>query len=108
MSKDNIEFVSGDNWGGWRTKTTPEEIARKEEERQQMGERIRNQEPLPHGVYESSDFKQGLNRGVFMTVKHILGELRNEIESVSNPMMVDAEFLDGLNRAIEIIDEHYK
>jgi hypothetical protein len=35
-------------------------------------------------------------------------KIRKEIEKVSNPMMVDKEYLDGLERAIEILlDEHY-
>lgn len=77
------------------------------EEWETAGEKIRNQEPL-NTVYESSDFKQGLNRGVWMTVNHILGALRQEIKDVSEPMMVDKEYIDGLERAIEKIEEHYK
>ena len=35
-------------------------------------------------------------------------KIRKEIKKVSNPMMVDKEYLDGLERAIEILsDEHY-
>lgn len=35
----------------------------------------------------------------------IAGLLRAEIERVSNPMMVDREYLDGLEAALEIVEE---
>ena len=51
---------------GW---DTPEPT---EESWKAAGERIRNQEPQFHEVYENSDFKQGMNRGAFLKENQII------------------------------------
>jgi hypothetical protein len=70
MSEDNIDrdwmvdaILSG------RIKPKSDVAA---EELKTMGERIRNQEPQFHEVYENSDFKQGMNRGAFLKENQII------------------------------------
>ena len=37
----------------------------------------------------------------------VVQAIEDEIKRVSNPMMVDKEYIDGLNRALEILGDHY-
>jgi hypothetical protein len=78
------------------------------EERQaaweQSMEYVRNQEPL-NRVYETSDFAQGIARGRRTERIIILNLLSEEIKRVSEPMMVDKEYLDGISAAIHIVQK---
>jgi len=49
------------------------------------------------------DFLKGRARAVERERERIIELLKAEIERVSNPMLVDREYLDGLEMAIELI-----
>lgn len=48
-------------------------------------------------------FDVGTKKAVAEARKVFVKRIQKEIKEVSNPMMVDKEFLDGLERAIELI-----
>ena len=48
-------------------------------------------------------FDVGTKKAVAEARKVFIKRIQKEIKEVSNPMMVDKEFLDGLERAIELI-----
>jgi hypothetical protein len=47
-------------------------------------------------------------RGFATAQKEMVKAIEDEIYSVSNPLMVDREFLDGLERALELIKGEQK
>jgi flagellar biosynthesis/type III secretory pathway protein FliH len=48
-------------------------------------------------------FDSGSTKTLAEARKVFVKRIQKEIKSVSNPMMVDKEYLDGLERAIELI-----
>jgi hypothetical protein len=52
------------------------------------------------GVTDLHSFNVGAENGVFDS----LSLLKAEIQAVSEPMMVDKEYLDGLERAVEVLE----
>jgi hypothetical protein len=48
-------------------------------------------------------FMSGSKKAVTEARKVFIKSIQEEIKLVSEPMMVDKEYLDGLNRAIELI-----
>ena len=48
-------------------------------------------------------FMSGSKKAIVEARKVFIKRIEDEVKSVSNPMMVDKEYLDGLNRAIELI-----
>jgi hypothetical protein len=88
----------GDPW----QKNDPNLPKLNEEERKkawsQAMENVRNQEPLQR-VYDTSDFAQGIEQGRLLERMRIRLAIDNEIKRVSEPMLVDREYLDGLNVA---------
>lgn len=48
-------------------------------------------------------FESGSKKAVVEAKKVFVKRIQKEIADVSNPMMVDREFLDGLEKAIDLI-----
>lgn len=67
----------------------------------QAMENVRNQEPLQR-VYDSSDYAQGIEQGRLLERMRIRLAIEQEIKRVSEPMLVDREYLDGLNAAYNL------
>lgn len=60
---------------------------------------------LRAGINQGWDdgFEVGRKKALAESKRVFIKLLKQEIQDVSNPMLVDKEFLDGLERAIEII-----
>ena len=56
-----------------------------------------------HKIGYDEGFLTGSKKAVAEARKVFVKLIEQEIKSVSEPMMVDKEYLDGLNRAIELI-----
>lgn len=54
-------------------------------------------------IYDTRDMNKEFNRGKKEAYSQVLAGLNAEIRRVSEPMLVDEEYLDGLYAAIDIV-----